>query len=172
MSSDPLDHLLADVDPSALCSFEQPVPNVPIKSLQWSVEKYEVAQLLALSRMTLLQVSEETGVPAHAIRRWKAHPDFQEYMDNITLETANTLKAKRLQVLRKILDARLELVEESGNYAALSSKDTLDILDAIRKETEAQESQPESNYLKTIEDLFKRTMAKKGLGGASQLLTE
>ena len=167
-----MDELTEEVDPAALCSFERPVPTVPIKPLQWSVEKYEVAQLLVMSRMSVAQVSEETGVPIHAIRRWKSHPDFVEYMDRVILETESTMKALRLRVLRKILDARLELAEEAGNYASLSSKDTLDLLDALRKETEASEAQPESNYLKTIEDLFKRTLEKKGLPGPSIKPTE
>lgn len=161
-----------EVDPAELCSFEQPVPLVPIKPLQWSVEKYEVAQLLALSRMNVAAVSAETGVPIHAIRRWKSHPEFQEYMDQLVLESASTLKALRLQVMRKILDARLAFAEDSGNYAALSSKDTLDLLDAMRKETEAQEAQPESNYMKTLEDLLKRTMERQKLPNPTEKLTE
>lgn len=164
--------LLSEVDPAALCSFERPVPNTPIKPLHWSIEKYEAAQLLALSRMTMAQVSQHLRIPLHALQRWKTHPDFREYMDKVTLDTESTLKALRLQVLRKILDARLDLVEESGNYAALSSKDTLDILDALRKETEAADTKPESNYLKTIEDLLKRTQERQALAGASPKLPE
>ena len=150
--------LPVDYDPTVLAEFERETPLTPIKPLKWSVEKYEVAQLLALSRMTMVQVAEETGVPVHAIQRWKRHPEFQEYMDRVTLDTAETLKAKRLQVLRKILDARLELAEETGSYVNLSGKDTLDILEALRKETEAEENKPESNYLKTIEALLQKTV--------------
>lgn len=149
--------LLADLDPAELAEFERPVPVTPIRPLKWSIEKYEVAQLLATSRMTMTEVSAATGVPLHAIQRWKTHPEFQDYINRFILDTEETMRAKRLQVLSKILDARLALAEEHG-YAALSQKDTLDILDALRKETEATENKPESNYLKTIETLFKKTL--------------
>jgi hypothetical protein len=145
------------IDPTKLEDFERPVPTAPMKRLAWSIEKYEVAQLIALSRLTIKEVAVATKVPESVIYKWKRHPDFQEYMNTITLEQADNFKAKRLQILSKVLDARLEQAERAGSYALLSTKDTLDILSEMRKETETSSEGDQSNFMKTITSLIEKT---------------
>ena len=153
--------LLNEVDPSKLESFERPVPTRPVMPLAWSIEKYEVAQLLALSRMTVTQVSEATMVPVHVIQKWKLHTDFSDYMNKLVLEGATVMKAKRLMILNKVLDARLERAESMGDYATLSTKDTLDILAEIRKETEDEDSKEKSTWMQTLDVLLTKTAEKQ-----------
>jgi hypothetical protein len=153
--------LLGEVDPSRLAPFERPVPTRPMQPLAWSIEKYEVAQLLALSRMTVTDVAKATNVPVHIIQKWKQHPEFSEYMNKIVLEGASVLKAKRLMILQKILDARLERAEAMGDFATLSTKDTLDILSEIRKETEDEDSKEKSTWMQTLDVLLTKTAEKQ-----------
>lgn len=153
--------LLGEVDPSKLEDFERPVPTRPVMPLAWSIEKYEVAQLLALSRMTVSMVSEATMVPIHIIQKWKQHTDFTDYMNKLVLEGATVMKAKRLMILNKVLDARLERAELMGDYATLSTKDTLDILAEIRKETEDEDSKEKSTWMQTLDVLLTKTAEKQ-----------
>jgi anion-transporting ArsA/GET3 family ATPase len=152
---------LPELCASQLEAFETPIYERPLKPLTWSIEKYEVAQQLALSRKTITQISEDTMVPLSAINRWRAHPDFRAYMDKLVLDTAETLKARRLQLLSKVLDARVERAEELGDYASLTSKDTLDVLEAIRKETVDDQPKESSKYLKTLEALLVKTARRE-----------
>lgn len=153
--------LLGEVDPSRLEAFERPVPTRPMLPLMWSIEKYEVAQLLALSRMTVVDVSKETNVPLHVIQKWRQHPEFSDYMNKLVLEGATVLKAKRLMILQKILDARLARAEAMGDFSTLSTKDTLDILAEIRKETEAEDNKEKSTWMQTLDILLERTAEKQ-----------
>lgn len=153
--------LLGDVDPSKMEPFERSVPTKPMRPLAWSIEKYEVAQLLALSRMTVQQVSEATNVPINAIQKWRQHPEFTDYMNKLVLEGATVLKAKRLMILQKILDARIHKAEELGDFAFLSTKDTLDILSEIRKETEEEDNKEKSTWMQTLDVLLTKTAEKQ-----------
>lgn len=139
------------------------IPTEPVRPIQWSLQKYEAAQLLALSRHSVQEISDMIKIPVASINKWKQHPDFRKYMNKLLQETAETMKSYRLQVLSKILDARLALAEEHNNYASLSTKDTLDILDSIRKETESEDNKEHSNYMKLIEVLITDTATKKAL---------
>ena len=149
------------LDPSELAAYEREVPTAPIKPLTWSIEKYEVAQLLALSRMTHAQIAEHTLVPISAITRWKQHPDFRKYMEDVVLESAETLKARSLMLLSKVLDARVEAAEQGGSYTNLTSKDTIDILAEMRKQTEGDKDEEKSKYVQIVEALLKKTTANK-----------
>lgn len=140
--------------------FEREAPQEPVKPLRWSIEKYEVAQLLALSRLTLEKISEKTLVPVRVIRSWRKHPEFQAYMDRLVLESAEAMKARRLMLLSKIIDARVEKAEESGDYSFLSNKDTLDVMEALRKETDDQPKE-QSRYMKTLETLLEKTQRRE-----------
>lgn len=141
-------------DPTALEEFERPVPTTPIKSIEWSVEKHEVAQLCATKGMTDVKVSEITKVPVATIKKWKSHPEFIAYMNNYILSMAESMKAYRLSLYLKIIDARMTKIEELGDYSMLSTKDTLDVLEAMRKETEKEDNKEQSQYIKTIEALL------------------
>lgn len=145
-------------DVTSLETFESPVPVVPIRPMVWSVEKYEVAQLLATKGMSIDKVSEATKVPVGAIKKWKTHPDFIKYMNDFVLEVEETLRAKRLMLYMKIVDARVEKIEElGGDYSMLSTKDTIEILEAMRKETEKADEKEQTQYMKTLEALISKS---------------
>lgn len=129
-----------------LAEFETQVPDTPVMPVQWSVEKFKVAQMIALSGKPKTEIAKITGVPLSTINLWLKHGEFQEYINRLVLESAELMKAKRLQVLIKIMEARLEEAELEGNYASLSRKDTVDIIREIREETEEKEATQRSNY--------------------------
>ena len=142
-----------ETDAFELADFETPVSGDILPSVVWSIEKHKVAQMLALSGLSKSQISRETGVPLQTINKWVQHGEFSDYVNKLVLESATLMKAKRLQVLTKILDARIAEAEKVGDYARLSKLDTLDIIDRIRKETGDDEDRKESKYTQILEKL-------------------
>ena len=136
---------------SELAEYETPVSTTPVPAVAWSMEKHMVAQFLATKGMSKVQVSRETGVPLSAINKWLQNSEFTSYINQIVLDCASVMKAKRLGLLSKILDARIEEAERTGDYARLSKMDTLDIISAIRKETGDEDAAKESSYTRIME---------------------
>lgn len=151
-------------DLSVLDIFETPVNLTPAKPMEWSLEKYEAAHLIGLSSLTVQQVSDELKIPVRVIQYWKSHPDFKSYVDSIVLEAAKSSKAKRIMLLNKILDARLETAERIGDYSTLSNKDTLDIVSELRKETQENDDDNQSNWIKTLDALLEKSKTPKLIG--------
>lgn len=144
------------IDPTDVPDVDRRV-TVQERPRDWEAEKYEVAELLATKGMTLQRVSEVTGIPISAIKRWKTQPDFRKYVNDYVLEIAETLKAYRLSLYLRMIDARVEKIEEMGDYSLLSTKDTLEILEAMRRETEKSEDKEQTQYLKTITALIDKS---------------
>lgn len=147
-------------DMSVLSPTESLPPTKPMRPILWSVEKYEVAQLCATTRFSDKQVSEETLIPLGTIQAWKRHPEFQEYMTNLLLESADIMKAKSLMVMTKALDARIHRAEEADDYGSITGRDTLAIIDQIAKETKDDVGQEESHFMQTITTLLKKSEGK------------
>lgn len=140
-----------------LADFETPVSGAPLPNVRWSIEKHKVAQLLALSGLAKTQISRETSVPLATINKWLQHGEFVDYVNQLVLESATMMKAKRLQLLTKILDARIAEAEKTGDYSRLSKLDTLDIIDRLRKETGEDEDRKESKYAQILEKIITAT---------------
>lgn len=139
----------------ALEDFEHEyVPTAPA-TFQWSIEKYQIAQLYAMTGKSKKQISKELGLPLTFINKCFESNEFQKYMQDITLEAAKELKAEKIMDLRKALAARRELAEDMG-YENFSKKDTLDIMEALRKEV-GEDKVEESNYSKLLEKLVANT---------------
>lgn len=130
------------------------VPTAPA-TFKWSVEKYQIAQLYAMTGKSKKQISKELGLPLTFINKCFENNEFQKYMNDITLEAAKDLKTEKIRDLRKALDARREIAEEMG-YENYSRKDTLDIMEALRKEV-GEEKTEDSNYAKLLEKLVANT---------------
>lgn len=142
-------------DAFVLADFETAVPNEVLPPVMWSVQKYEVAQMIALSGMKVSEISKATMVPLSTIKRWQTNPEFQNYINTLALESVNIMKSKRIQLLTKMLDARIEEAEgENGSYSKLSRADTLEIIKELRKESEDDEKKQESNYTRLLEKIL------------------
>lgn len=136
---------------------DNPYMVVSAKPLIMSLEMKEVAELTAVKGMTDLRVSEVTGIPITAIKRWKKHPDFIKHQNDFVLELAKDMRAYHLRLCYQMLDARVEKIEEIGDYSLLSSKDTLDIMESMRKATDKQDEKEQTNYMRTLEALFSKS---------------
>ena len=143
------------VEANSLATFETPYAPVPIMPIRWSIEKYKVAQMIALEGKTKKEIAKELGIPLNAINTWMKNPEFQEYINDTVLESAKAMKGKRLQLLMKIYDARVEEAEKNG-YSGATSKDTLDLMTEIRKET-GEEMSKDSSYTHLLEKLVLNT---------------
>lgn len=148
------------VDMSALESFESLPPTTPIRNIVWSMEKYEVAQMCATTRHSDRQVSEITKIPLSTIKVWKRHPDFQKYMTELMLDSADLMKAKSLMIMTKALDARIARAEELDDYGTITGRDTLAIIDQIAKETREDVGKEESHFMQTITALIEKSKGK------------
>lgn len=144
---------------SELASFETPVCGVTqVLPVQWSIEKYKVAQELALSGKTKTKIAKDMKIPLAVINKWLENKEFNDYVQDIVTEGAKALKSKRLQILMKTLQAREERAELDG-YDTFSSKDGLDIISEIRKETGDDKGSGQSNYTNLLESLLKHSIA-------------
>lgn len=141
-------------DVFALADFETPVPSETIPPLKWSVQKYTVAQMIALHGKSKRAISLETKVPLNTINNWLAHPDFQAYIKQTLEQAAATMKNDSISLLTKIISARVAEAEVSGDYASLSKKDTLDIVKELNALTEDDNKKEESTYTKLLEKLI------------------
>ena len=138
-----------------LASFETTVSHEVLPAVKWSIQKYEVAQMIALMGLKKTEIAKQTKVPLATINNWLKNSEFSDYINKLALESVNVLKAKRIQLLTKMLDARIEEAEdENGGYAKLSRKDTLDIIKELRDETEEAEKKQESSYTKLLEKIL------------------
>lgn len=145
-------------DASELAEFETPSAGLTkVVPVQWSIEKYKVAQELALSGKKKTTIAKELKIPLAVINKWLENQEFTEYVQEIVLEGAKTLKSKRLQLLIKTLQAREERAELDG-YDTFSSKDGLDIISEIRKETGEDKGSGQSNYTNLLESLLKHSI--------------
>lgn len=142
-------------NPNGLEDFEHEyLPTAPA-TFTWSVEKYQIAQLYAMTGKSKKSISKELGLPLSFINKCFESNEFQKYTQEITLEAAKELKAEKIMDLRKALAARRELAEELG-YENYTRKDTLDIIEALRKEV-GEEKAEDSNYAKLLEKLVSNT---------------
>lgn len=148
-----------------LADFETPCSNEVIKPIVWSVQKYKVAQMLALHGKSKSEISKETLVPLATISAWAKHPDFIEYVKSLIEQAASTMKNDNISILKKIVAARVEQAELSGDYSKLSNKDTLDIIKELNVITEDDTKKEESNYTKLLEKLVLGSMEKNSIVG-------
>lgn len=143
---------------SELAEFETPVyAPTKLPPVQWSIEKYTVAQELALSGKTKTKIAKDLKIPLAVINKWLENEEFRDYVNDVVMEGAKTLKSKRLQLLMKTLQAREERAELDG-YDTFSNKDSLDIISEIRKETGEDKGSGQSNYTNLLESLLKHSI--------------
>lgn len=144
-----------------LASFETPVPSlVQVTPVHWSIEKYKVAEELALSGKTKKTIAKDLKIPLAVINRWLESKEFSEYVNSIVMEYAKASKAERLKLLMKTLKAREEQAELDG-YDTFSKKDSLDIVAEIRKETGEDKGSGQSNYTSLLENLLKHSITNQ-----------
>jgi transposase-like protein len=148
--------LTETVDAGSLASFETVQKEVQVVPVRWSIEKFRVAQEIALSGKTKTAIAKELGIPLTAINTWLKNSEFQEYINQTVMDGASLLKAKKLQLLTKTLAAR-EAEAELNGYASFSNKDSLDLISEIRKET-GDERTADSSYTSLLEKLVSNSM--------------
>jgi len=144
------------VDAGSLASFETVQKEVQVVPVRWSIEKFRVAQEIALSGKTKTAIAKELGIPLTAINAWLKNSEFQEYINQTVMDGASLLKAKKLQLLTKTLAAR-EAEAELNGYATFSNKDSLDIISEMRKE-QGLEHTADSSYTSLLEKLVSNSM--------------
>lgn len=148
------------VEAHELASFETMPGSGAVIPVMWSIEKHTVAQEIALSGLSKNAISRKTGVPLSAINKWLEHCEFREYINDIVLEKAQTMKAQSLMILNKMLQARLDEAERTNDYAGLSKADTLEIINTIRKETGGDQRKDETTYAQILERMLQASQPK------------
>jgi hypothetical protein len=151
-----------------LADFETPVSTESIAPIVWSVQKYMVAQMIALHGKSLADISRETKVPLHTINAWRKHPDFQDYIHKTIDQAASTMKQDNISLLTKIIAARVAEAEITGDYASLSKKDTLELVKELNNITEDDTKKEASTYEKLLEKLVMGSSPKNQINMEAQ----
>lgn len=138
-----------------LADFETPLGSKELMPVVWSLEKHTVARMLALEGKSRAKISRETTVPEATIKKWQENEEFQEFMNSLVLKAAGVIDAKILSAKMKTLDARIAETEELDNWAQFTSKDSLELMSEIRKQTAKETESKNSPYLNVIERLAK-----------------
>lgn len=146
-----------------LAEYETPVPTESIAPIIWSVEKYKVAQMIALHGKSKADISRETKIPLNTIHSWCKHPDFQAYIRSTIDKAASTMQQDNISLLTKIIAARVEEAELSGDYAGLSKADTMDLVKELNKMTNNDGKKEASTYTQLLEKLVVNSMPKQPL---------
>jgi predicted transcriptional regulator len=136
---------------SELNEFETPYVPTVAAPLQWSVEKYKAAELMAFSGKTKKAIAKELGLPPAVVSRWTENAEFMEAVNRMVADTIKDMKNERIRFLKKILAARMEQAEQEG-YADASRKDTVEIIAELRKEA-GEDPSRDSNYARFLEKL-------------------
>lgn len=146
-----MNDVVENVEASKLASFETAHTQQQIAPIVWSVEKFRVAQMIAIDGKTKTAIAKELGIPLSAINTWLKHPDYKAYIEQTVLDAAKAIKNKKLQLLIKTLAAR-EAEAELEGYSTFSRKDSLDIMTEIRKET-GEERAADTSYTQLLEKM-------------------
>ena len=123
--------------------------------MQWSVQKYQVAERLAYSGKTKREIAKELALPVAVINRWCENSEFMAAVNDMVNDIIKGMKTVRIKYLHKVLQARIEEAEVIG-YADSSNKDTVEIVAELRKETGEDQSK-DSNYARLLEKLVLAT---------------
>ena len=76
-------------------------------------------------------ISVQLGLPKSYVRGFLLQKNVKEYLRELKEAKSQLLQLRALDIYGEIIDARVSRVdEEGGDYATLSSKDTVDILRA------------------------------------------
>ena len=141
---------------SELSIYETASGNNQVAPVVWSLEKYKVAELLALSSKTKTAISKETNIPVTVINKWLQHPEFKEYVNNIVTTAAKEVHTELMKLKMKVIAARVEEAELNG-YSTLTNKDTLDVMAEVRKDTSGDKTQ-DSSYTNLLEKLVMNSL--------------
>lgn len=86
---------------------------------------------LTLKGRTPEIISVQLGLPKSYVRGFLLQKNVKEYLRELKEAKSQLLQLRALDIYGEIIDARVSRVdEEGGDYATLSSKDTVDILRA------------------------------------------
>ena len=108
-----------------------------------------------LQGVSVSQISYGLSIPEGHVRTYLRNPKVKAYLKELK-EAVNEIDQLMLTgTLRKIVGARIEEVEEGdAGYAALSNKDTLDVIkvfaDITNSISKGQEKSQETNVFATI----------------------
>jgi len=121
-------------------------------------ERY-VCELYA-SGIPVKGIAGELGIPVNSVRRLLAKPHVRDFVSELVTQQYAVLKEGRLRILNRIIEDKLEEIEESGeSLAGATKKDIVDLLvtmDNMLKEREkADLGTTQDTYVNIIQQVIK-----------------
>ena len=98
---------------------------------RWSPARRAAALALADGK-TRVAAAGEAGIAEKTIYRWLEDVEFASEVDRLTLMTGIALRAERLRLVKRVVNARVAQLPDS----ALSRADLLDLLKFAQGETD------------------------------------
>jgi hypothetical protein len=144
-------------DMSQLEPFETEQSLTPVKPVKWSFEKYEIAQMIGIEGLTPEECAKEKGIPVKTIKHWLKNGEFLDYVNQMTLQAAEALKADNIRTLVAIKNAKFNKAVESGDLASASKKDLVDIIMNLNELTEKENKGQEAGFMSQMEEFLKRS---------------
>jgi hypothetical protein len=138
---------------------ELTMPDIIPKKPLTVLERY-VCELYA-SGHNPKAISVKIGMPVQSIRSLLAKPYVREFVSELIQAQYNVIKEGRLRILNKIVEDKLEEIEEQhdGNLAKATKKDVVDLLlamDSMLKEREKAElGTSDDTYINIIQQVLK-----------------
>lgn len=124
---------------------------------RWSLERYAVAQAVGIEGKTPEEISKSTGIPVRTIKYWLKEPEYLKYVNQMTLEAAEALKAENIRTLVAIKNAKLNQAIDKDDLAGASKKDLVDIImnldELLKKETAGQQS----TFMSQMEEFLEKS---------------
>jgi len=139
-----------------------PVIHSPVVSVQpatpMTVMETNICELYSTG-MSTKGIAEELGIEPYTVRNVLAKPHIKDFVSELINAQYTTSIEGRLRVINKIIDAKLEKIEEeyNGDFSKATKKDVVDLLmiaDGMLKERQKKELGTSDNvYLSIVNQI-------------------
>ncbi len=125
-----------------------------------SINERAVCELYAEGK-SIKHISNTLGISESGVNKILNTPHIKEYVKELITEQYSTLKEGRLRIINKIIEDKLQVLEEKygDDLSKATSKDVVDlivIVDQMMKEREKKELGTEGNtYINILNQIIK-----------------
>jgi len=116
-----------------------------------------------LSGKSIPQISEETGIDTDVVTAVVEQQAVKRYVDNVYMSQGYLNRARRLQIINRVIDEKMMEAAETGVYSKKDLLDWMKLLMDMEKNsaprqpsTAVQINNTTTNYGALVEDLFNK----------------
>lgn len=148
-----LEVILEDSEVEHIPVVHNPVVEV-VPSKPMTVLESDIAEYYSMGDSSTL-IASKLGITASTVRNTLAKPHIRDFVSELVSASYLAKKEGRLRIINKIIDAKIEKIEEAGgDFSTATKKDVVDLLqisDVMLKEQEKKDLGVSDNvYLNII----------------------